>query len=1197
MPRLTTAVETYFEDLRRIRASGGATGERSAYPPLANLLTAVGAQLRPKVFGVVELAQQGAGHPDLGLYSAKQVQRGQPREGQIPEHGVVEVKPPGDDAWLTADGAQVSRYWGRYRLVLVTNYRDFVLVGEDAAGRPAKLETLRLAASAEEFGQELQKPRAFAGRVGAGLGEYLLRALSHRATLVEPRDLAWLLASYARDGLARVEAAGDAPSLAAVRGALEEALGVRFEGERGAAFFRSTLVQTLFYGVFSAWVLWARQTPPPTGRFNWHDAVWHLRAPVLRALFQQLSNPGQLRPLGLVEVLDWTAAALNRVDQAAFFARFNEGEAVPYFYEPFLQAFDPALRKQLGVWYTPAEVVRYMVARVDRALRDDLGIADGLAAENVYVLDPCCGTGAYLAEVLRRIAAHLQDRGLGALTGARVKQAALERVFGFEIMPAPFVVAHLQVGLTMQDLDAPLAEDGDERAGVFLTNALTGWEPTVQKPLPFPELEEERDRAERVKQETPILVILGNPPYNGFAGMAVDEERELSEAYRTTRRVRRPEGQGLNDLYVRFFRMAERRIAEKTGQGVVCFISNYSWLDSLSGPGMRERYLEAFDVIRIDNLNGDKYRTGKVAPDGSPDPSIFSTPEDPVGIQVGTAITTLVRKADHVPAANVQFRNLWGQAKLAALTETAAAAPDTLYDAVEPVLPLGLPFARVAVSRDWFDWPALPDLFPTSFPGVKTSRDAFLVDVDIDRLKARIADYFDPALSHDEIARRYPAVMKITAGFNARVIRDGLLERGGSDEACFFPFAYRPFDTRWIYWEADGGLLDRPRPDYQQHVFVGNLWLESRAREAKDDFSRGTVSRHLADNFGNGLSSFFPVWLREDTGGTVVPGASQPNLSPAAYRYLQHLNLTVDDLFHYVLAVLHDPAYRQANAGALRLEWPRIPLPGWPELSVLPPSGRGASRSAHVPGGAGGSASDPFPGGAGASRTAPTAEQAAETLAASAARGRELARLLDSDAPIPGVTTGQLRPEIAAIAVLATTHGRNMTGDDFAVTAGWGHFGAGEAVMPGQGRVVERACTQGEREAILTLSPLEGEGCGEGAPPAASQPDAPAPEAADGFRVKPGMTEESAVLGDTTFDIYLNDRAYWRNVPAAVWRYKLGGYQVLKKWLSYRKRNILGRPLKPEEVQHFTDTARRIAAILFLMLQSDSSSKGCGDAV
>ena len=143
---------------------------------------------------------------------------------------------------------------------------------------------------------------------------------------------------------------------------------------------------------------------------------------------------------------------------------------------------------------------------------------------------------------------------------------------------------------------------------------------------------------------------------------------------------------------------------------------------------------------------------------------------------------------------------------------------------------------------------------------------------------------------------------------------------------------------------------------------------------------------------------------------------------------------------------------------------------------------------------------------------------------------------MDSDTPVPGVTTGPLRPEIAAIAVPATTHGRNMTGDDFAVTAGWGHFGSGEAVMPGQGRVVERAYAHDER----------------------------------------------AALGDTTFDIYLNDRAYWRNVPAAVWRYKLGGYQVLKKWLSYRERDILGRPLHPEEVQHFTDTARRIAAILLL---------------
>ena len=1202
--KLVAAVESYFTALREIRASGGATDERSLYPPLSALINAVGDTLKPKVHCVSDMADQGAGHPDFGLYvkrksSGSSSKAGmKPSDGDLPERGVVEVKPFGDDAWVTAESAQVSRYWHRYRLVLVTNYRDFVLLGEDAQGHPTPLETFRLADSADDFEQRLQKPRAFARAVGPGLGEYLCRALSHRAVLAEPRDLAWLLASYARDGLARVEAAGDSPSLNALRTALEESLGVRFEGERGAAFFRSTLVQTLFYGVFSAWVLWSRQLPPPVGGFNWHEAVWHLRAPVLRALFQQLSDPGRLQPLRLVEVLDWTAAALDRVDREAFFARFSEGEAVPYFYEPFLEAFDPALRKQLGVWYTPTEVVRYMVARVDKALKDDLGIEDGLADERVYILDPCCGTGAFLAETLRRIAENLQSRGLGALTGAHVKRAATERVFGFEIMPAPFVVAHLQVGLTMQDLDAPLADSGDERAGIFLTNALTGWEPRTQKPLPFPELEQERERADRVKQDAPILVVLGNPPYNGYAGMAVDEERELSGAYRTTKRVRRPEGQGLNDLYVRFFRMAERRIAEKTGKGIVCFISNYSWLDGLSFTGMRERYLEAFDTIRIDCLNGDKYKTGKTTPDGAPDPSVFSTPEDPVGIQVGTAITTLVRKADHTPAGNVSFRHLWGQAKRTALLETAETEPEALYESVSPLLPLGLPFAPTTVSQDWFNWPALPDLFPASFPGVKTSRDSFLVDIDPDRLKTRVADYFDGELSDEEIMRRYPGVMRNTAGFNARAVRNALLDRGGPIESGFIRYGYRPFDTRWLYCETESGLLDRPRPDYGPQVFEGNVWLEAREREAREDFSRGTLCRTLADNFGNGLSSFFPAWLR-DTGLGTDEASLQlvPNLSPAAQRYLKRLGMGVEDLFYHVLAVLHDPAYRRNNAGALRMEWPRIPLPGWPEFSA-PALRKGGSRTAltvAVNGNAPSADQSVIPAQTGIQTPTDAADSSvipvktrpvpgrgihppsdtAQALAASAARGRQLAHLLDSDTPVPGVTTGPLRTEIAAIAVPATCDDRNMKDNDFSLTAGWGHYGSGEAVMPGQGKVTERAYTPAEREAL----PSRHSGASRN-PELPSQPK-PLRQGETANRA-PESISAASILGETTFDIYLNNRAYWRNVPANVWRYKLGGYQVLKKWLSYREHTILKRPLKPEEVQHFTDTARRIGAILML---------------
>ena len=430
---------------------------------------------------------------------------------------------------------------------------------------------------------------------------------------------------------------------------------------------------------------------------------------------------------------------------------------------------------------------------------------------------------------------------------------------------------------------------------------------------------------------------------------------------------------------------------------------------------------------------------------------------------------------------------------------------DAIYDGIKPLLPLGLPFVRTAVSEEWFDWPALPDLFPVSFPGVKTSRDGFLVDVDLDRLRARIRDYFDPDLSHEEIARRHPAAMKTTAGFNARRVRDALLARGGPDEGGFVRFAYRPFDTRWCYWEANGSLLDRPRPDYRSQVFEGNLWLSEVPRLRRDAVEPQAVatSELAALHLIEWSASMFPAWLRYDGLGTEsTDRARHPNLSARAQRYLDRLGLGVEDLFHHVLTTLHDPAYRAANAGALRMEWPRIPLPGW-----------GDEES----------------------------EGAAAALVRSAERGRDLARLLNPDTPVPGVTDDALRPGIATIAVPATTDGRNMAGEDFAVTAGWGHSGSADAVMPGQGRAVERAYTPSERAALEDAAPM---------------------------------------LGRTTFDIYLNRNAFWRNVPAAVWTYKLGGYQVLKKWLSYRERGVLERALTPIEVQDFTDIARRIGGML-----------------
>ena len=293
---------------------------------------------------------------------------------------MVEVKSAHEAVMAPRVREQAARYWTRYRLVLVTNLREFVLVGEDAAGRETPLESFHLAENEVEFARRLDMPCAFARKVGTGLGEYLCRALSHRAALAEPKDLAWLLASHARDGLARVEAAGDTPSLQAVRSALEEALGVRFEGDKGLRFFHSTLVQTLFYGVFSAWVLWARadaesggESPfaggDGTSKFDWRTAVWHLRALSAAGIVSSSS-----RTLAACNLSDWSRCSTGRRRRSIGWTVRRSSRAstrarwCPTSTSRSSKRSIPALRKQLGVWYTPVEVVRYMVARVDRGV-------------------------------------------------------------------------------------------------------------------------------------------------------------------------------------------------------------------------------------------------------------------------------------------------------------------------------------------------------------------------------------------------------------------------------------------------------------------------------------------------------------------------------------------------------------------------------------------------------------------------------------------------------------------------------------------------------------------------------------------------------------------------------------------------------------------------------------------------------------
>ncbi|MBM4273372.1 MAG: DNA methyltransferase [Deltaproteobacteria bacterium] len=1141
-------LETYLRELYDIRSTGAATPETAYYPPLSNLLNEIGKTLKPKVRCIINLKNRGAGLPDGGLFTPDQFKKDSSEPiPTIAARGVIEVKPTNVDAWLTAEGEQVSRYWGKYRQVLVTNLRDFLLVGQDAEGRQVKLEAFRLAPTEADFWREAAHPRRLAAAQGERCLEFLKRVMLQAAPLASPKEVAWFLASYARDAKARIEQQGALPALETLRAALEEALGLKFEGtkadpEKGEHFFRSTLVQTIFYGVFSAWVLWSKKHPPTDlkAKFRWREAAWHLHVPMIRALFEQLATPAKLGPLNLVEVLDWTEACLNRVSRTDFFAQFEEGHAVQYFYEPFLEAFDPKLRKDLGVWYTPPEIVQYMVARVDTVLRQELDIGDGLADPRVYVLDPCCGTGAYLVEVLKSIHATLQAQGGNGLMAHKVKLAALSRVFGFEIMPAPFVVAHLQLGLYLQNLGAPLAEETPtrkgERPGVYLTNALTGWEPPTgpKKQLIFPEMQEERDAAEDVKRDKPILVILGNPPYNAFAGVSPKEETGLVEPYKEGLISRWGIKKfNLDNLYIRFFGLAERRIAQMTGKGVVSYISMNTWVSEPSLVVLRQRLMNSFDRFWIENMHGDR-TISEYAPDGKTSETIFAIPGFSPGIRQGIVISLWVKSGKGLRKPQILYRDNLHAAKAverrAQLLESLKDSDfGTHYQPAEPEESNKFSFQPIAVSAAYMSWPRIDELAsfrPTL--GILENRKEALIDIDSSELEKRIKLYYDPTIEWDELKKLGTGLTEDFARFDAKKTRLKVLSQEVFNSNSIRRVLIRPMDLRFCYYTSVRPLWNESRPDYFIQCWPGNASLVSRKKGVA---SPEGVPFHFTSVIGlqHALHTdayYFTLRLRtlpkNNQGGLFsqeATGKTSPtaNLSPAARTYLAALGLPDPDaapdtaslIWMHALAVGYAPAYLTENADGIRQDWPRVPLP-----------------------------------------------DTAEALKNSAQLGRRVAALLDTETQAPGVTAGALRPEMKFLSVISKEGGGPLNPDagDLALIAGWGHGGKDGVTMPGKGRAVKRDYSPEELAAIR-----------EGA-------------------AALGLTVEAALehLGESTYDIYLNDAAYWRNIPEKVWNYYIGGYQVIKKWLSYREQPLLGRPLSPDEVEEVTHMARRLTAIVLM---------------
>lgn len=782
----------------------------------------------------------------------------------------------------------------------------------------------------------------------------------------------------------------------------------------------------------------------------------------------------------------------------------------------------------MGVWYTPREIVRFMVERVDRVLRTELGIEDGLADPNVHVLDPCCGTGAYVVEVLRRIERTLRDKGDGALIGHDVRNAARQRVFGFEIMSAPFVVAHWQVGNMLARLGAPLDAARGERPAIYLTNALTGWDPPQEPQATlalFPELAQERDQAEHIKRNAPVLVVLGNPPYNAFAGTSPDEEEGLVEPYKQGLQadwdIRKF---NLDDLYVRFFRIAERRIAA-TGRGIVSYISNYSWTREPSYVVMRQHLLGSFDKFWVENMHGDRNKT-EYAPDGTTSETVFAMRGFSPGIRQGTAISLAVRTGRPDEPKIVRYRDDVDAGRAEArrrqlLDSLRSDDFDAQYELADPQRWNKLSFKPRDVGADYLSWPSLRELAEAAPEnGLMEKRGGALVASDPADLVDRMTRFYDQSLDWRTFAATGSPLAKDASRYAAEATRTKLLAETAFDRERIVRYVVRPFDMRHAYYHEARPLWNEPRPDLWSQFSPGNRFLMSRkSGVANPEGLPVFCTTALGDNDAlRGHAYYIPFRLHLPARG-MLPAATTANLSPRARAWLQGIGSADPDAdgraaaapWEHALAIACSPQYLADHADGVAIDWPRIPLPG-----------------------------------------------SLESLARSSQLGSRIAQLFETTWNVTGVTSGDIHPHLRVMGTLSNA--------DLSLSAGWGARDTKGRVNPGRGSITEREWSGSERDAI-----------------------------SDGME-RLGLTDDRgfALLGNA-IDVHLNRNASWTGVPEAVWRLLIGGYPVLKKWLSYRDITVTGRALSRDEAREVSAMVRRLASFVLLGDHLDANYEACRD--
>lgn len=746
--------------------------------------------------------------------------------------------------------------------------------------------------------------------------------------------------------------------------------------------FADMYAQTVSYGLFAARCNWDGK-----GDFTREHAAYDLPKtnPFLKKIFSELAGPD------LDDRIAWAvddlAALLNRVDMASilkdFGKRTKREDPVVHFYETFLAAYDPKMREARGVYYTPEPVVSYIVRSVDHILKTDFGLQDGLADttkikvtteeydkkkpgkkhevekeyHKVLILDPAVGTGTFLYGVIDQIHDHLVNKGQKGAWSGYVSEHLLPRLFGFELLMAPYTVAHMKLGIQLGEFGYDF--QADERLRIYLTNTLEEAEEISSGHLFARELVNEANAAVDVKTELPILVVLGNPPYSGHSANKGEWIEKLlrGKDIRSKQKTEsyfevdgKPLGERnpkwLNDDYVKFIRFAQWRI-QQTGYGILAFISNNGYLDNPTFRGMRQSLMTTFDNIHILNLHGSTKKKEKT-PEGGKDENVFDIQQ---GVTIG--IFTKEKKKSNKPA-KVRYSELWGgrKEKYHILNETESR--DTDWETLEPTSPFYLFVPQDTNLLEEFEegW-KIPDIMPVNSVGVVTARDDLTIQWKKEDVEKVVKDFFSLP---EEKARLKFDLGEDTRDWKVSLAQKDLLN-SKLNKKHIVPILYRPFDQRFTYYTGQTrGFICMPRPEVMRHMLAGENYGLSTTRSIEIGrgwehiFCSSTIIQHHAVSLKE-VNYLFPLYLYPEidlfNNHRTLTNGRKPNLSE---KFAQDISSRLkmkfipdgkgdlkktfgpEDIFDYMYAVFHSPTYRERYSEFLKIDFPRLPLTSNREL-------------------------------------------------------------------------------------------------------------------------------------------------------------------------------------------------------------------------------------------------------------------------